>query len=190
MRRFIFGFLFLSVFLTGSGQNNDKLYLDLLAKRIDTLRLDDISNGYDSIQIRIWPLFYCSCRSLLLPQLIVLKYKNNNWSGVSYIIKGKLNDDSYAEFDTTTFIPTKPWDSFITDIKLDDLLKLKNIDDPDYLNTISTNGHVDLIEIATRDKYISIVFKESQENREKYWQADIFCNLIDIFNNEIKNNAR
>jgi hypothetical protein len=159
----------------------------ILNNRIQNFNLDEISNGYDSIQIRIWPNFLCNCRSLGLPQIIILKCNNNKWEGLIYKVSSPTNDYLTGDYDSLTFTPKYSWDTFMQSINLEDILKINNINDPTYIHTVIADGYIELIEIATKNNYKNIFFKQTNDYKNKYWQAKLFCNLKNKLESELNN---
>jgi len=178
--------LFLVFGLTSFSQENNNSYEKILHERTKQLKLDEISNGYDSIQIRIWPRFYCGCKAINFPDLIVLKNYNNEWYGESYYVNSEVNYYQVVrEYETRYFNPTSSWIEFLNEINIKEIIELEAISDSVYVNTVIADGYVDLIEIATKESYKFIVFKQTRLYIEKYDQARIFCNLNDILVNNV-----
>jgi len=163
-------------------QQDYKIYDKILAQRIEILKLDNITNGFDSIQIRIWPYFSCSCKSIGSPELIILKNINNQWSVLLYDFGLRRNNDAEIKsFDIKTFVPKDSWDKFLNDIKINDLLNIDTVVDTSYNPIVSADyNKVDLIEVSTKNKYKRMIFKNTQDKANESLKAKIILNLVDI----------
>lgn len=95
----------------------------------DSLRLDTLENGYDSMEIRIWMSMALSSQS----QIVIIKNHKGNWSATSILFTPVHNDikqDSllYYTKESVNLVPKSSWDSFIKKLKDHQILTLPDQD--------------------------------------------------------------
>ncbi len=134
------------------GTNNKERLLYSLRRSETMLKLDTVQNGFDSIEIRLW----FSYSFISSDQLLVIKNKDNNWSGLFYDYRPLFSEDRKSdpvlEIKSRNLFPGIPWTSVIDTLYKNNILTLPNytqikdyysVNDPDVLS----------IEVSTRKSY-------------------------------------
>lgn len=153
-------------------------------KLVAALGLEDISNGYDSIQIRVLrPL-----KSHKKVQLIVMKkIKGNKWEGVAYNFRvtGSLDSNNIKVTDTARrFLqPQSGWNFFSTTILN---LQITSLPDIDKINgyEIGADGDLFTFEIATKKYYRFYQYWEPKSFENKFWQAKNVVKIFELIDKE------
>ena len=152
-------------------KNGISLRLVGLSHSRDSLQLDTLENGYDSLQIRIWTTYQRKDTF----QIISLKRHNNQWAGeyCESSIHYSKQRDSVLKYDILkkALFPKIGWQSLLDsllkqDIKtLPDCTKLTNYALPtDGANTV-------IIETSTIDRYRLYMYEVPTANAVSFPEA-------------------
>ena len=173
----LYFFIFYSFFSYCQG---NAAYEKMLTHRIEKLKLDNIKEGFDSIQIRIWPYFSCHCKSIGVPELIIFKNDRKQWTGQFYTFGlRRFNDSDIDSFNIKSYVPKNSWIDLLNKIKISDLLNFDKVKDSSSYNLISTNPRVDIIEISTKNRYQLYIYSDLRDIAKESVKTKIICNLID-----------
>lgn len=118
----------------------------------DSLKLDTLENGYDSLQIRFWIGYSFTSKQ----QVIILKNQQGNWKSYycEYMPHYIKNTDSliYFEKNIINKVPKSSWNTFIDKLYSYDVLIL-----PDYSKLtdypIPNDANGITIEVSTKNSY-------------------------------------
>jgi hypothetical protein len=148
------------------------------------LGIVDLTNGYDSLQIRI----YCGYAFKRDVQLIVLKNDTHSWTGVIYgflLPEDKRKDSAMAgETQVKQVTPGSGWNRFVQQLFDLDILSL-----PDYSAIpgyeTGTDGDAVTIEIASKNHYRIYRYPEPLSAQEKISQAKRVEQIFDLLEKEL-----
>jgi hypothetical protein len=141
--------------------------------------LERISDGYDSLQIRIW---YMKPRVTEMPA-VTIKRNEGKWSAtIRKIIRKPIIDTIRATTTDNLFYvpsiikykhlsPKSSWESILkrmTELKLFDLPEMGAIPN---LDNRSIDGASFAVEIATSKEYRTYSYNSSERFTDKFWQA-------------------
>ena len=156
----------------------------------DSLGLDNLENGYNSLQIRIWFTYRSDSE-----QVLIIKRNNAQWSGsccfASYALT--LRGDSISRYTIHFFKPIlrSDWSGIVDTLLKYNIMTLPDQEEVSGLDTINSqskggSGSV-IIEIAERHKYkiyfygASVDFKEkSRETADIRHIAEFLSNTVGI----------
>ena len=140
--------------IPGIKKNGNSQVLDAARASRDSLGLDNLEQGYDSLELRIW----LSYKGKDTFQVLTIKENNHQWFGyfcqASYVLNP--DGDSLSHYTQIVFQP-KPradWGEIV-----DSLVKLQIMTLPDMLKVMSINdlpfegGNSVLIEVADAHQY-------------------------------------
>jgi hypothetical protein len=160
------------------------LFYRLDVQKSKQLKLDDIENGFDSLQIHIWYEYSLAD----IRKLIVLKYRNKKWSGSYYYIhadwKYQTETDSVTKFTLTPLKPRSGWGPFTKSILNRGIVTLPNLEKIIPPNISFTDGSTCNIEIATKNQYRYYRYLYYPEFAKQYWQAKNMYEILDIIKAE------
>ena len=159
------------------------LFYKLTKQKSEQLELDDLTKGYDSLQIRIWYDY-----SLINHrELIVFKYHNSKWWGYHYNLEVNWNSSNLSEtiekFDKEFIFPKTDWENFIAELLKKKILELPNMDDIKGLEDYWTDGITYNVEIGTKDKYRFYSYHLPNKFLN-FWQAKNMMEILDIVQSE------
>jgi hypothetical protein len=148
------------------------------------LGIDDLTNGYDSLQIRI----YCGYAFKRDVQLIVLKNDTHSWTGVIYgflLPEDKRKDSAMAgETQVKQVTPGSGWNRFVQQLFDLDILTLPDYSAiPGYESV--TDGDAVTIEIAGKNHYRIYRYPEPLSAQEKISQAKKVEQIFDLLEKEL-----
>ncbi|NNV54748.1 hypothetical protein [Limnovirga soli] len=165
------------------GMSKGSLFASITFIR-DSLKLDTLEKGFDSLQIRIWLGYSFTSRQ----QLIILKNSKGNWKSYYYEFNPyyfyREKEDSLLYFEKS-IIEKKPkvsWNDFMNRLYGNQILtlpqykKIKNYEIPNDPNYIS-------IEIST-ETYYRLYQYASPIFGSKVPEAKYVENIINIITNE------
>jgi len=150
----------------------------------NSLKLDTLENGYDSIQLRLW---LTPSRSDEF-QVFCLKRKNHIWSSVCYDVSAFFNKNRdsilFYKKEAHQLAPKSSWETIfkklvkLNVLTLPDFRKLKKYPKPfDGGNSIT-------IEIATIKWYKIYMFQEPNYNKKKFKEAQDLDNILKLISYE------
>jgi hypothetical protein len=155
------------------------LFYRLSQQEAKQLKLENLQNGYDSLQIRIWydASLTNSCA------LLVIKRTNSVWSATWYAMSVDWNAYELTKNITgkqeKTLTPIHGWDNFIKQLSALKIETLPNMRDIPGLKDHWEDGDACNVEIATKKKYRFYSYHLPEKFQDKYWQAK---NMVDILN--------
>lgn len=119
-------------------------------KELKMLNIEDIRNGFDEQQIRIWMNYSFTDSS----KVVILKKNNKEWNASIYYLKYKYKYDELDSISKSIEVgsPSSGWDKFIEKITNLGLYNFKNYDNiPNYY--LCNDGDGVTIEIAFKSNY-------------------------------------
>ena len=156
--------------------------LGLQANR-DSLKLDTLENGYDSIQIRIWATYARKDSE----QVISIKRHNHQWSA-SYCLAAEFlspQTDSLRCFPikTQALYPKSNWQEVLDSLISFDILLLPNCTKvKGYMQSIPFDGgNAVTIEVSTVNLYRMYMYALPSSNKDEFKEAasvDAILNLL------------
>ena len=192
--RLIITILFLTTFLTTSGQTSTDttkfkseiptwgegrpdLFFSLAQQKRQQLSIQDLQNGFDSLQIRFWYDY-----SLFTQRdLLIISRANSTWTALiynlmvdwdAYTLTEKVKTKKYK-----SAIPKNGWDNFIARLLELEVMTLPNMHDIPGLQDGWTDGITYNVEIATKSMYRFYGYHLPDKFKDKYKEAK---NMVDI----------
>jgi hypothetical protein len=160
-----------------------ELFYKLSKQKAEQLSLENIDNGFEGIQIRIWYDYAL----VFNRDLIVFKMVNNIWSGTHYDLTVDWNYKKLTETIKNSkkqnLTPKSGWQNFIKqlfELKIDTLPNMTSI--PGL--SLATDGIMYNIEYADKEKYRFYGYHLPQNHQEKAWQAKNMVNILKLIEKE------
>jgi hypothetical protein len=158
----------------------EDLFYKLKKQKKKHLKLDNIEDGYDSLQIRIWYDY-----ALLENQdLVVIKCSNGKWEGIydEMIVKWDATyvTDSVISDKIKPYTPKIGWDNFIRELMKLKIITLPNIDYIPGLIDDWDDGVTYIIEVASKTQYRFYSYHLPEKFENKFWQARNMVNILDL----------
>ena len=129
------------------------LFYTLTKQKSRQLGIQNMENGYDSLQIRIWYNYPLTN----LRELVVLKYTNKKWWGVYYRMNVEWDSSNMTEtivnFDKKFIFPKNGWENLISKLFQKEITELPDMKTIDGVKDYWTDGTTYNIEIGTEKKY-------------------------------------
>ncbi len=186
--------LFLTTFLTTVGQTStdtskfkseiptwaegrQDLFFSLAQQKRQQLSLQDLQNGFDSLQIRFWYDY-----SLFTQRdLLIISRTNSTWTAFVYNLTVDWDASTLTEKVKTkkykSAIPKNGWGNLITRLMDLEVMTLPNMHDIPGLQDGWTDGINYNVEIATKSMYRFYGYHLPDKFKEKYKEAK---NMVDI----------
>jgi hypothetical protein len=146
-------------------------------QKVKKMKLDNLENGYDSLQIRIWYDYELKIEK----NMLIIKCQNGVWSAISYIYEDR--GDTIAKFRKEHLSPKAGWNSFINELYA---LKIATL--PDMHQIPGMEGGLDgityNIEYATKYQYRYYGYWGPAEFQDKYWQAKNMVKILNLIEKE------
>ena len=178
------------IYLLTSGKQNKALsqqFTLVFPKNIDTagfkkyqwkfnanLRLNDISNGVDSFEVRI----EYNLSLVVQKDLFIIRYTKGNWKGLHYAYQYKKGSDS-LDFVQKEFTPLISWGKLIDSIYNNPTLRIPSqVDLKNYRNRVA-DGKYFTMEYATKYKFKTISY-ENPEYYPEFKESKIVLDFIDM----------
>jgi hypothetical protein len=158
----------------------------------DSLGLDDLENGYDSLQIRMWFTYPLKDSE----QVLTIKRNNAHWYGSFCLASYALTPmgDSISRYTIHFFKPIlrRDWGDIVDTlikfniINLQDERQVANLDSIDLLAipTTPTSGSV-IIEIADQHKYKLYFYPMPVNYKEQLKEAADVCHMVEFLSNRL-----
>lgn len=154
-----------------------------LAKELQKeLKLDNLENGFDNLQIRVWYNFALVREK----KLLVITNKDNNWTATVYNLQVDWDGETETLLSKKVkqVKPKSGWAIFskkLLDLKV---LTLPDQDDlPNYHQGM--DGRTYNFEVATKNQYRFYSYWVPQAFQEEFWQAKNIVNILKLFEQEL-----
>jgi len=149
---------------------------------VNRFSLDNLQNGFDSIQIRIW--FDHSNYSF--QKLIVLKRVKETWTADLYIIEWNVYDyiGTLKITNQGTLSPRNGWNVFISKLFSLQITTLPNMDNIPGLWDDWLDGKSYSFEIATKTQYRFYSY-HLPEHFQEFWQAKNVLQILKLIEEEL-----
>ena len=162
---------------TWSSGTLDQGYLRIRQK-INLLGLDDLEEGFDSIQIRVWNDYWLTD----LRDVFIFKLQNTEWSG-EFIAMNVDGEEKIKKIDKIGITPKSGWNQFIDSLQEKQITTLPNMRDIGGLNTKVNDGETHSVEIGTK-KYYRFYSYDSPRFFQEHWQAKNMTEILELINKE------
>ena len=168
----------------------DKNHTSTVSKRLvitrDSLNLDVLENGYDSLQIRIW---ITKSREDSF-KVVVLRKKHTEWEGILYNCKQFLNLTrdtliNYAK-DSILIVPVSGWNYFINGLKVNNIMTMPDFRTIKDYPIQSIGGSNFIVEISTKKIYRLYMFDSPTRNKNSFKEAKNMVKIMSILSRELK----
>jgi hypothetical protein len=155
--------------------------------------IESISNGYDSLQIRIW---YMPPMGPVEIPVVTIKRTNGSWTGTVRKVLMKLVNDTSAtatkddkiwipfKIKSKSLIPKTNWESILAKMEHLKLFTLPEMTSIPNLEDGFVDGESYIVEIATLDKYRTYSY-HVPEHFAKHWQARNMTEILDLIDREL-----
>ena len=168
------------------GDGKPDLFYRLSQQKAKQLKLENLENGYDSLQIRIWYDYsLVTYRSLL-----IIKQTNSVWSAKAYRMSVDWNasklTEKVAEKQEKILEPKHGWDNFIKQLFALQITTLPNMRDIPGLRDGWTDGVTYNVEVATKEQYRFYGYHLPEKFQDKYWQAKNMVDILKLVQEELE----
>ena len=146
------------------------------------LGLQNLENGYDSLEIRIW-----LGHSLAIKRnIVIIQRHGNNWNGrlVTFTKTGLENLHGKFKTEVKEMTPKSGWDCFIRNLLLSRLTTLPDANDIIGYTSCGEDGLPYYFEIATRDTYRFLAYCNIDDNVEKFGEARYVADISRLVEKE------
>lgn len=147
----------------------------------EKLNLENITMGFDSLQLRIWYSYAADDSG----QLVLLKYQNDRWSGrlCTYIFPNSNagQEDTVATF--TNGFPKSGWGSLLSQLHKLDIFVLPDMDKINH-DIVIVHGDAITVEYATKSKYRLYQYVNPRRYQDKWKEARMMENILQVIENE------
>ncbi|MEZ5043302.1 MAG: hypothetical protein R2828_25625 [Saprospiraceae bacterium] len=159
------------------------LFYKLIKQKREQLKLRDLEEGFDSLQIRIWIDY-----SLIdFRELYTFEYQNNKWTGVYYFMRADWNSNDLTETITETerkiINPKSGWTDFSNKLLELEITALPNMRDIEGLVDGWTDGTTYNVEIGTKSNYRFYSYHLPDKFTE-FWQAQNMVEILKLIEEE------
>ncbi|MDX2048442.1 MAG: hypothetical protein SFU87_16770 [Chitinophagaceae bacterium] len=167
-------------------KKGDTTYLfKAIREDVRQLNLDNIENGYDSLEIRIW-LGHSMAKKR---NVVIIQRKSNKWSGklVTFIqgYEEKTGKEFIGNKEVKEAKPKSGWNNFIKNILSLKIMILPDENDISGYNGCGTDGLPYYFEIATRDKYRFFTYCNIEDNIQNFAEARYVDNIARLLEKEL-----
>jgi len=158
------------------------IFYSLAKARQKELKLDNLENGFDNLQIRVWYNF-ALVREM---KLVEITNKDKNWTATVYNLQVDWDGETETLLSKKVkqVTPKSGWSNFskkLLDLKV---LTLPDQDDlPNY--HIGMDGRTYNVELATKNQYRFYSYWVPQAYQEKFWQAKNMVNILKLLEQEL-----
>ena len=159
------------------------LFYKLTKQKREQLKLRDLEEGFDSLQIRVWIDY-----SLIdFRELYTFEYQNNKWEGVYYFMRTDWNSSNLTETITETkrkiINPKSGWKDFSNKLIELEITTLPNMGDIEGLVDGWTDGTTYNVEIGTKNNYRFYSYHLPDKFTE-FWQAQNMVEILKLIEEE------
>jgi hypothetical protein len=150
----------------------------------DSLGLDDLENGYDSLQIRMWFTYPLKDSE----QVLTIKRNNDHWYGNFCLASYGLTPmgDSISRYTIHFFKPIlrRDWSAIVDTLIKFNIMTLQ--DERQVINLDSINSHPKttsgsvIIEIADQHKYKLYFYPMPVDYKEQLKEAADVCHMVEF----------
>jgi hypothetical protein len=154
-----------------------------LCEETSALGLKSLTNGFDSLQIRIWLGHSLAINN----EVVILKYRNRKWSGklISYSMIFTDSGEQYSLIRRQrNLYPNSGWETLINNLYKLQLLTLQNGEDLIGYDGCGADGIRYLFEWATTLKYRMYLYCNPKENSVNFWQAKNVIKIAELLEQE------
>lgn len=160
--------------------------------RSDSLHLENIEDGHDSLQIRLWYDY----QLLQQRKLLVLEKVESKWKAYSYKLLIKevwdKENDGYLKYkgenikivERKEVYPKSGWINFTTDLFRLKIMTLPHMDQIPGLQDMWLDGVDYNVEVATKNTYRFYNY-HLPEKFLKYWQAKNMLSILKLVQDEL-----
>jgi hypothetical protein len=162
---------------------------ELVRKIENIIGLKKITNGFDSIQMRIWSSYRYNDST----QLLIIKNSFGNWTIEAYnlFLKFNVNDDSLIGVDKIMTVDNKQiitqneWKKFTKKIFN---LDITTLPDSRYISNYydATEADIIIFEISTQFKYRFYTYEDPLQHKKTNIQAKKIINILDLIDKTFK----
>jgi hypothetical protein len=154
----------------------------------DSLGLDDLENGYDSLQIRIWFTYRSDSE-----QVLIIKRNNGHWYGSFCLASYSLTPmgDSISRYTIHFFKPIlrQDWSDILDTLLKFNIMTLQDEEEVIGMDGIISksktgNGSV-IIEIADRHKYKLYFYAAPANFKKQFKEAADICHMVEFLSNRL-----
>jgi len=172
--------------------SSDVILYEMILDYSKELKIENLKNGYDSLQIRIWYDYS------IYPErkVVILKYNNSVWTATLYKMKLDTDIDNYRDtlktlkqfisVEKEDLIPKNNWSSFINKLLTLKILNLPIVDELKGCTSEVDDGVEYLVEVASRNKYRFYTFANPETVKNDCWQAQNMIEILNLIDNELK----
>jgi hypothetical protein len=155
----------------------------------DSLGLDDLENGYDSLQIRMWFTYPMSDSE----QVLSIKRNNGHWYGNFCLASYRLTlaGDSISRYTIHFFKPIlrSDWSEIVDTLVKFNIMAMRDEQEVIGLDTINSKsnrgcGSV-IVEIASRYKYKLFFYSAPVNFKEQFKEAADVCQIAEFLSNRL-----
>jgi hypothetical protein len=161
-----------------------ELFYKLAQQKAKQLGLENLENGFDGIQIRIWYDYAL----VFNRELLVLKNVNSQWSAIHYDFAVDWNYKKLTETIKTVkkreLTPSSGWNNFIKELFDLKIEFLPNMTDVPGLS-LGTDGITYNIEFASKNKYRFYGYHLPELHQNKAWQAKNMVDILKLLEREL-----
>ncbi|RYD54316.1 MAG: hypothetical protein EOP56_19430 [Sphingobacteriales bacterium] len=154
-----------------------------------SVQLDSLRGGFDSLEVRVWTI----SGLFMGTDLYVLKRDNQGWTGQH--IRMRL-EDKFASGDSTReylhgpwpfeiekvrqLRPTEWWAAFVSELDLEKLCNLPNMDELKASSRGYTDGTSYYLEYASKGYYHYCSYLDAHRYTDLYPEAKYVARLVDL----------
>ena len=155
----------------------------------DSLGLDDLENGYDSLQIRMWFTYPMSDSE----QVLSIKRNNGHWYGNFCLASYRLTQkgDSISRYTIHFFKPIlrSDWSEIVDSLVKFNIMTMRDEEEVIGLDTINSKsnrgcGSV-IVEIASRYKYKLYFYAAPVNFKEQFKEAADVCHSVEFLSSRL-----